>query len=98
MDGDCQSISLGTSVPPFPAVALGIFSQNPVSMAPPWGRFPLGGAKGDAGQCRFEDGQGAGSSPAQLSQWGEAWPFPRPSWNAGLLGGIERKCDFPSGV
>lgn len=30
--------------------------------------------------------------------WGKAWPFPRPSWNVGLLLGVERKCDFPCGV
>lgn len=36
--------------------------------------------------------------PARLSSLGEGWPFPRPSWNAGLLLGAEQKCAFPSGA
>lgn len=33
-----------------------------------------------------------------LPSLGEAWPFPRLPWNARLLLGVERKCDFPSRV
>lgn len=40
----------------------------------------------------------AGAQAALLPSLGKAWPFPRLSWNAGLLLGVERKCDFPSGV
>lgn len=33
-----------------------------------------------------------------LLSLGKAWPFPRLPWNARLLLGVERKCDFPSRV
>ena len=67
----------GTSLHSCPVVALGIPSRNPVSMAPWWGRSPLGDARGNAGQCRFEDGLGAGSSPlSSVSGGGLALPTP----------------------
>lgn len=39
-----------------------------------------------------------GEQTAPLPLLGKAWPFPRLPWNAGLLLGVERKCDFPSRV
>lgn len=86
---------LPASLPPCPAVALGIFSQNPVSMAPPWGRSPLGGAKGDAGQCRFEDGQGAGSSPLSSVSGGRPGPSHALPGMQGCSGELNESVTFP---
>lgn len=61
------------------------------------GQLSPGDTEVGMGQCRRLWGwPGCRQFPAPLSL-GKAWPFPRPSWNAGLLG-VEQKCDFPFGV
>lgn len=67
----------GTSLPPCLAVALGIFSQNPVSMAPPWGRSPQGVPEGmqASADLRMARGQAAPRSAHSVGG-GLALPTP----------------------
>lgn len=78
-----------------PCGGIGHPPPEPVSMAPQWGKSPLGDAKGDAGQCQFEDGPGGGQLPAQLSQWGRPGPSHALPGMQGCSGELNESVTFP---
>lgn len=59
------------------------------------GQVPPGGARGDAGQCRFEDGQGAGSSPLSSLSRGRPGPSHALPGMQGCSGELNESVTFP---